>query len=279
MNTLVAFILGLLVGWLIEWVIDWFYWRRRHGQEARDLRRRVFMLENDHADREAREAVLFAQVRDLQDARQSQDAEAASLKTQIEILEADKSAVLYRLQTAQSERQRLEQELDLCHVECRTLQDQIQVLTNETLDLSTRLANFTAPVSEFDDFTSLPEIDPDLSSHLHAAGIHKLNELAKLSPRQLHQTLGWSEEDSRAINILLSARAAVGLPSRLDNLELIKGIGPVIARLLRQAGIFTFAELGALDIEQLRHIVGEKIQRLADEADLLAQAQRLAKTG
>jgi len=61
-----------------------------------------------------------------------------------------------------------------------------------------------------------------------------------------------------------------------DNLEDIKGIGPKIAGMLRDAGITTFAALGALTVEDLRRLLGTAIQRLADEEDILAQARELA---
>lgn len=61
-----------------------------------------------------------------------------------------------------------------------------------------------------------------------------------------------------------------------DNLEIINGIGPVIARLLNNAGIYTFGDLAALSQAELREIVGTRIQQLADEEDILEQARQLA---
>jgi predicted flap endonuclease-1-like 5' DNA nuclease len=68
-------------------------------------------------------------------------------------------------------------------------------------------------------------------------------------------------------------KAEVVIP---DDLEVIKGIGPVIAGKLNEAGIYTFEQLGAIDAIQLRHILGKMIERLADEEDLLEQARSLA---
>jgi len=65
--------------------------------------------------------------------------------------------------------------------------------------------------------------------------------------------------------------------STLDDLQQIRGIGPVISRKLNDAGVFTFAQLAELTVAQLEEIVGEEIQRLADEADILRQAQELAR--
>lgn len=61
-----------------------------------------------------------------------------------------------------------------------------------------------------------------------------------------------------------------------DDLEVIKGIGPVIKRKLNEGGIYTFEQLAALNTTQLEQIVGEVIQRLADEDAILREAKELA---
>ncbi|HEY3312285.1 MAG TPA: helix-hairpin-helix domain-containing protein [Anaerolineales bacterium] len=65
-------------------------------------------------------------------------------------------------------------------------------------------------------------------------------------------------------------------PAKPDDLIVIKGIGPVIAKKLNNAGIFTFKQLAAITPVQLREIVGDVIQRLADEDEILNQAKKLA---
>jgi predicted flap endonuclease-1-like 5' DNA nuclease len=65
--------------------------------------------------------------------------------------------------------------------------------------------------------------------------------------------------------------------SRPDNLQKIKGIGPVIEGKLNAAGIYTFEQLGALTTADLRGILGSAIERLADEESLLKQARDLAR--
>lgn len=65
-------------------------------------------------------------------------------------------------------------------------------------------------------------------------------------------------------------------PAR-DNLQVIKGIGPVIERKLNEAGITTFEQLGKLTPADLRRILGNVIERLSDEEDLLQQARDLAR--
>ncbi len=65
-------------------------------------------------------------------------------------------------------------------------------------------------------------------------------------------------------------------PAARDDLEVINGIGPVIAGKLYQAGICTFAALAALTPDRLRELTGDVISRLADEEDIIEQAKRLA---
>jgi predicted flap endonuclease-1-like 5' DNA nuclease len=62
-----------------------------------------------------------------------------------------------------------------------------------------------------------------------------------------------------------------------DDLKIIKGIGPVIERKLNDAGITTFEQLGKLTPTDLQRILGNAIERLADEEALLQQARDLAR--
>ena len=62
-----------------------------------------------------------------------------------------------------------------------------------------------------------------------------------------------------------------------DDLKVIKGIGPVIERKLNEAGVLTYEQLGNLTAAGLRRILGNSIERLADEEALLRQARDLAR--
>ena len=64
---------------------------------------------------------------------------------------------------------------------------------------------------------------------------------------------------------------------RIDPLEKIKGIGPVIKRKLNEGGIFSFKQLGNLTPADLEAIVGEEIKRLADEEVIIRQAKEFAE--
>jgi predicted flap endonuclease-1-like 5' DNA nuclease len=63
-----------------------------------------------------------------------------------------------------------------------------------------------------------------------------------------------------------------------DNLEAIKGIGPVYARRLREAGINTFEQLSQLTRGQLGEMLGERYRRLfSNQEAIQAQAKDFAQ--
>jgi predicted flap endonuclease-1-like 5' DNA nuclease len=63
-----------------------------------------------------------------------------------------------------------------------------------------------------------------------------------------------------------------------ENLEAIKGIGPVYARRLREAGMQTFEQLSQLTPERLGDILGERYKRLfSNQETILAQAKDFAQ--
>ncbi len=67
----------------------------------------------------------------------------------------------------------------------------------------------------------------------------------------------------------------------VDDLEIVEGIGPKIAAVLREAGITTFAQLASLEPERLRQILADrdpKLLRITDPATWPEQA-RLAAGG
>jgi hypothetical protein len=62
-----------------------------------------------------------------------------------------------------------------------------------------------------------------------------------------------------------------------DDLQDIKGIGPVFSARLNKAGVYDFQDLARLNENQLREIVGEQVEKLVDKKSILRQARQLAK--
>ena len=63
-----------------------------------------------------------------------------------------------------------------------------------------------------------------------------------------------------------------------DNFQAIKGVGPVFARRLKQAGIQTFDQLSRLKTAQLEEILGKLFKRFFSKQEtILAQAREFAR--
>ncbi len=71
-------------------------------------------------------------------------------------------------------------------------------------------------------------------------------------------------------------RAAEVAPPEPDDLEIIEGIGPKIAGLLKAAGITTFAQLADVDLERVQEILRAANLRLADPTTWAEQARLAA---
>ena len=117
-----------------------------------------------------------------------------------------------------------------------------------------------------------------LARRLKEAGIFTIGQLAALRPAQLREIAADDlDAPGSEVKIIEQARITAGMIKKADDLEIIKGIGPVIRGILNQGGIFSFAELAALTPDDLREIVGERIERLAKEEVILEQARKLAE--
>ena len=63
-----------------------------------------------------------------------------------------------------------------------------------------------------------------------------------------------------------------------DNLQAIKGVGPVFAKRLKEAGVVTFEQLSQLRTKQLEEILGTLYKRFFSKQEtILAQAKEFAR--
>lgn len=66
--------------------------------------------------------------------------------------------------------------------------------------------------------------------------------------------------------------------ARKDNLQAIKGVGPVISKRLNEAGIYTFEELSQLTANELEEIMGPLAKRFFPKQErILTQAREFAQ--
>lgn len=75
-----------------------------------------------------------------------------------------------------------------------------------------------------------------------------------------------------------AAAPAAAAPDAADDLTAIRGIGPVYARRLQEAGIRTFAALAQQRPERVAELVGRKNWQAADPAEWIAAARALASS-
>ncbi len=107
---------------------------------------------------------------------------------------------------------------------------------------------------------------------------HQRYQLAESKQKQCKEHITALEIEVERLKKSQTSATAVEIPQVEiipDDLKVIKGIGPVIQKKLNEAGIYTFEQLGAISVEKLRELLGDVIERLADEESLLEQARRL----
>ena len=120
----------------------------------------------------------------------------------------------------------------------------------------------------------LAALETELSaSKMEVQSLQEKTRLLDLEKNRL-ETLSMQAQHELAAS---RAQMIAAQPVVPDNLEDIKGIGPVIARMLNEKGIKTFEQLAALTPETLRNLLGDVIEHLSDEESLIEQARQFAQ--
>ncbi len=65
-------------------------------------------------------------------------------------------------------------------------------------------------------------------------------------------------------------------PAYADDLTIIKGVGPVIAKRLNKSGIYTFEQLSELTLDEFEEALGDLLQRFINERAIIRHAGELA---
>ncbi len=87
-------------------------------------------------------------------------------------------------------------------------------------------------------------------------------------------TLGERSMPSRSMHMTdLDATIAQTRPVQKDRLEVIEGIGPVYAKRLNDAGIFSFAQLAELSAARVREIIKPEEWQKIEPESWIAQAK------
>jgi predicted flap endonuclease-1-like 5' DNA nuclease len=188
---------------------------------------------------------------------------------------------LYYRRKSKKDKEVLQSEIDRLMKDNATLQTQVAEMQDQTLITKSAFADVVAEAEKDevrDDLTRIKGIGPVIAQKLNDAGINTFSELGALTPAQFEEIVG---DDVKLLadeeEIIMRTNVLTGdAPS--DDLKQIRGIGPKIENKLNDAGVFTFADLADLTPVQLEVIVGDDIQKFADEDDLLKQAAELASS-
>jgi predicted flap endonuclease-1-like 5' DNA nuclease len=185
------------------------------------------------------------------------------------------TACQQKVEKLQSDLSAYPQQISALKAEKLQLQDELKEKDAQIAELQAQLSS--AQMKFHDNLLSLPGVEADMAQRMYQAGLLTFQDVGALRPTRLKEIFGTqAAAGKQEAEIIKQARMAAGTLTKIDDLEVIVGIGPVIARALNDSCIFTFADLAAINADELREIVGERIQRLADEEDLLAQARALA---
>ena len=68
-------------------------------------------------------------------------------------------------------------------------------------------------------------------------------------------------------------------PPHLDDLKMIKGIGPKMEKKLNDAGVYTFDQMARLTTSELQAVLGISKRVVQNSDNLLSQARKLAEEG
>ncbi len=260
-----SFVVGALVGWLVEWLIDIFYWRRRwqkcQEDEAR-LREELANAKNETA----RLRAVGPETSQLRSELTAARARIAELDVQLPGLRGELDVAHARIAELDAQLPDLRGELDVANARSADLDAQLPVLKSELDAAYTRIAELNARLSA--PHIEAPSFEaPSFEARAVAAPDLEAPEVTYPSERTGQLEL--PDVDLGVAGLGASVRSL--LP---DDLKLIEGIGPAIARLLDEQGIRTFAELAGTPLVTLQRILADAGPRfrVADPGSWAQQA-------
>jgi predicted flap endonuclease-1-like 5' DNA nuclease len=238
--------IGILIGWLAEWLIDLFYWRRQRGQvqqtgQIANPQTTGSVLEDDRSvSRRLRDAEILFQ--DCWRTLEERTAENERLKVQLAALQAE----------------RRNQPVAQGPGAPTTAASAVAVARSQ--------ASANAPAAAGIE-----------SAEIAADGGLKGVAVAEAEPATASMPPVAGTDPTLAP---LQAAAAAVTAMAPDDLELIEGIGPKIATLLKQNGITSFVQLADCDVADLRRILDQGGRRFqVANPGTWPQQARLIATG
>ncbi len=136
------------------------------------------------------------------------------------------------------------------------------------------------------DLSAIRGVGPIFEQKLYNAGIGTYSQLAALSdaevraivqpkPWQAFHHESWNDQ-ARRLAEETGTTGALWNGLIPDDLSRIKGIGEAYEQTLYEAGILTFADLAAMNVQELQSIVQREASQEMDLGDWIARARELA---
>jgi predicted flap endonuclease-1-like 5' DNA nuclease len=237
MAIFLAFLIGLLLGWMLKWLMEWAGWRKGLPGFA------------------AVEADLQRELEDVQAGKDETHRLLSRLQEQMAALEAERATVAEplptRMASVNNEWEHALQPEQVADTQMVALQEQVASLTAQRDELAQQLT-----------------VGQQRQDEAQATLAQLQAQLTALSTEKLE--LGQRLSDTLAVT-----QAAP--QSRRDDLEQIRGIGPIYEQRLFAAGIETFAQLAATPVERLREIIQPAVWQRIDFDNWVAQARQSAE--
>jgi len=275
-----SFFIGVLVGWIVEWFIDVFYWRRRCQtvqEENEALHRRLDEVQGR----------LTALEREGVEGRLAREREMARPDAVVPGIAGGLPSVDVRGPDLTMPEGDLEVKTPEVTLPRADLDVEAPEVDLPEAEMDWRAPEVTLPRADLD--VEAPEVDlPEAEMGWRAPEVTLPR--ADLDVEAPDLTLPDAALDLRAPDVTLpeaaggvmggAAAAMAGEPGGRDDLKRIEGIGPKIARLLNEHGIYTFAQLASTSTDRLQEILeaGGPNFQLADPGTWPEQA-RLAAEG
>ncbi len=273
MGALAAFALGVLIGLVFYWLVYRLYWLRWSGHMQRDMS--YLQAKVDSA-----EFTSFGLERQVA----AQKSELTGQRSKISELERENRLAQARLEEVNADKQALSTHLE-------TLRAELTAYKKVMMEPALPALSQTPPNGKTQDPPRKllpPERAPAAGLSNSLLGMNK--EASKNTPTKTQPNLPASlpiktpsngngngrlhlplPEEQILEPVLVIARPRVGG----DYLEIIQGVGPAIARKLRQAGIDTFQALSVLTPQRLKEVVGPRTAKLMDAESVIKQAKKL----
>lgn len=294
MNYLFWILVGIIIGWIIEWVIDWLFWRKPNGRMQEELA--AAEAENQRLQAQAAAGESKLGKLDQADTEGICQAKLAYAEKTVEQLRAELNTLAGQ---APQEEDLFERIKGIWTDFAERLHD-VGIFTFAQLGETRpeRLREIVQP-------EAWHQIEPDSwVTQAKEFGQEKAEAsdriLAEYREReQLQERLAELEADNGRLQALVAGGVGVNLPEsegstrqapaadldatlvqtrsvRRDALVDIEGIGPVFAKRLNDAGIFSFRQLAEQTSERLREIINPEAWQKLDTADWITQAKAMA---